>query len=90
MTVKTWPLLEQKKLKRTKPLAFQFNKQYALIDNDHKLYGLSDQASQLYDLGKDAREENDLSSVQPKKLKALQALLGIGICPFKTVMQGDY
>ena len=55
-------------------MAFQFNKQYALIDNDHKLYGLSDQASQLYDLGKDAREENDLSSMQPKKFKALQAL----------------
>ena len=68
------PYWNKKKLKRTKPLAFQFNKQYALIDNDHKLYGLSDQASQLYNLGKDAREENDLSSMQPKKFKALQAL----------------
>ena len=68
------PYWNKKKLKRTQPLAFQFNKQYALIDNDHKLYGLSDQASQLYDLGKDAREENDLSSMQPKKFKALQAL----------------
>ena len=68
------PYWNKKKLKRTKPLAFKFNKQYALIDNDHKLYGLSDQAPQLYDLGKDAREENDLSSVQPKKFKGLQAL----------------
>ena len=68
------PYWNKKKFKRTQPLAFQFNKQYALIDNDHKLYGLSDQAPQLYDLGKDAREENDLSSVQPKKFKGLQAL----------------
>ena len=68
------PFWNKKKLKRTQPLAFQFNKQYALIDNDHKLYGISDQPSQLYDLGTDAKEEYDLSSMQPEKLKALQAL----------------
>ncbi|MEC8636849.1 MAG: sulfatase-like hydrolase/transferase [Bacteroidota bacterium] len=68
------PFWNKKKLKRTLPLAFQFNKQYALIDNDYKLYGISDQPSQLYDIVKDAREECDLSSMQPEKLKALQAL----------------
>ena len=64
---------DEPNVNKTHPV-FQFNKQFALIDNDHKLYGLSDQAPQLYDLGKDAREENDLSSAQPKKFKGLQAL----------------
>ena len=68
------PYWNKKKRKRTKPLAFQFNKQFALIDNDHKLYGIFDGGSQLYDLGQDTGEENDLSSAQPKKLEALQGL----------------
>ena len=68
------PYWNKKKRKRTKPLVFQFNKQFALIDNDHKLYGISDGGSQLYDLGQDTGEENDLSSAQPKNLEALQGL----------------
>ena len=68
------PYWNKKKRKRTKPLAFQFNKQFALIDNNHKLYGISDGGSQIYDLGQDTGEENDLSSAQPKKLEALQGL----------------
>ena len=68
------PYWNKKKRKRTKPLAFQFNKQFALIDNDQKLYGISAGGSQLYDLGQDTGEENDLSSAQPKKLEALQGL----------------
>jgi arylsulfatase A-like enzyme len=68
------PYWNKKKRKRTKPLAFQFNKQFALIDNDQKLYGISAGGSQLYDLGQDTGEEKDLSSAQPKKLEALQGL----------------
>ena len=68
------PYWTKKRLKRTKPLAFQFNKQFALIDNDHKLYGISQGVNNYMILGQDAREENDLSSLQPEKLKALQRL----------------
>ena len=68
------PYWTKQKQKRTKPLAFQFNKQFALIDNDHKLYGISQGVQQLYDLGQDPAEENDLSSLQPEKLLTLQRL----------------
>ena len=68
------PYWTKQKQNRTKPLAFQFNKQFALIDNDHKLYGISHGVQQLYDLRQDATEENDLSSLQPEKLMALQRL----------------
>ena len=68
------PYWTKKKQKRIKPLAFQFNKQFALIDNDHKLYGISQGVQKLYDLGQDPAEENDLSSLQPEKLLTLQKL----------------
>ena len=41
------PYWNKKKRKRTKPLAFQFNKQFALIDNDQKLYCISAGGSQI-------------------------------------------
>ena len=68
------PYWNKKKQKRSKPLAFQYNNQFALIDNDIKLYNFSHTGLQLFDLGKDAGEENDLSSLQPERLKALQSL----------------
>lgn len=68
------PYWRGQKQKRTQPLAFKFAKQYALIDNDHKLYGISDGAKQLFDLSQDSAEENDLSSVQSEKLKQLEDL----------------
>ena len=55
-------------------MAFQFNKQFAIIDNDHKLYGISQEVQKLYDLRQDPAEENDLSSLQPEKLLTLQRL----------------
>ena len=55
-------------------MAFQYNNQSALIDNDIKLYDISHTGAQLFDLAKDAAEENDLSSLQPERLKALQSL----------------
>ena len=68
------PYWNKKKQKRSKPLAFQYNNQFALIDNDIKLYNISHTGSQLFDLEKDAGEENDLSSLQPERLKALQSV----------------
>ena len=68
------PYWNKKKQKRSKPLAFQYNNQFALIDNDIKLYNFSHTGLQLFDLGKDAGEENDLSSLQPERLKALQSV----------------
>lgn len=68
------PYWRGQKQKRTQPLAFKFAKQYALIDNDHKLYGISDGPKQLFDLSQDSAEENDLSTVQAHKLKDLEDL----------------
>jgi arylsulfatase A-like enzyme len=68
------PYWNKKKRKRTKSLVFQFNKQFALIDNDHKLYGISDGDKQLFDLSQESSEENDLSTDQIEKLKDLEAL----------------
>ena len=65
------PYWNQQKQKRSQALVFQFGKQLALIDNDHKLYGISNEFLQLYDLQKDTAEQNDLSSLQPTKLEAL-------------------
>ena len=60
--------------KRSKPLAFQFNKQFALIDNDYKLYGKVQKPLQLYNLKYDGGELTDLSIAEPEKLKVLQTL----------------
>ena len=65
------PIGINKNKKEAKPSVFQFGKQLALIDNDHKLYGISNEVLQLYDLQKDTAEQNDLSSLQPTKLEAL-------------------
>ena len=68
------PYWNLEKKKRTRPLAFQFKNQLALIDNDHKLYGISDGAKQLFDLSQDSAEKNDLSTAQAEKLKDLEVL----------------
>ena len=60
--------------KRTKPLAFQFQKQFALIDNDYKLYGNIQEPLQLYNLKYDIGELTDLSIAKPEKLNVLQTL----------------
>ncbi|MDA9597216.1 sulfatase-like hydrolase/transferase [Flavobacteriaceae bacterium] len=68
------PYWTQQKQKRSQALAFQFGKQFALIDNQHKLYGISDKAVQLFDLQRDVGEENDLSIPEPKRVEALNRL----------------
>jgi arylsulfatase A-like enzyme len=66
------PYWTGQKQKRTQPLAFQFGKQFALIDNDHKLYGMLKEDPELYNLKEDMGEKHDLSTAQPEKLKFLQ------------------
>ena len=68
------PYWNLQKQKRSRPLAFQFKNQMALIHNDHKLFGISDGAKLLFDLAVDSAEENDLSTVQVEKLKELETL----------------
>ena len=68
------PYWNKQKQKRTKALAFKFGNQLALIDNYFKLYSIYDEEYRLYDLQKDIAEENDLSSLQPKRVAVLQSL----------------
>ncbi len=67
------PYWKGQKQKRFQPLAFQFGKQFALIDNQHKMYGISDGSTQLFDLLNDPSEEKDLSKAEPILLKDLQS-----------------
>ena len=65
------PYWEGQRQKRSQPLAFQFGKQYALIDNQYKMYGISDGPMQLFDLLNDPSEEKDLSKAEPALLMRL-------------------
>ena len=65
------PYWEGKKQLRSKPLAFQFGKQYALIDNDFKLYAKLDEAPQLFNLIDDSEEKKNLSESQSEKTENL-------------------
>ncbi|MBT4825416.1 MAG: sulfatase-like hydrolase/transferase [Flavobacteriaceae bacterium] len=67
------PYWKGQKQIRSHPLAFQFGKQYALIDNQHKMYGISDGSIQLFDLLNDPSEEKDLSKAEPVLLKRLRS-----------------
>jgi arylsulfatase A-like enzyme len=62
------PYWEGQRQKRSQPLAFQFGKQCALIDNQYKMYGISDGPMQLFDLLNDPSEEKDLSRAEPALL----------------------
>ena len=68
------PYWQGKKQKRLKPLAFQFGKQYALIDNHYKIYGVSDGPTQLFNLLNDPYELKDLSMVEPTLLNRLMSV----------------
>jgi arylsulfatase A-like enzyme len=68
------PYWQGKKQKRLKPLAFQFGKQYALIDNHYKIYGVSDSPTQLFNLLNDPYELKDLSMVEPTLLNRLMSV----------------
>ena len=61
------------KQKREKPLAFLYNKQFALIDNHFKLYGDAD-GLEFYNLKKDQAEQIDISALHPDKFNSLQTI----------------
>ena len=65
------PYWSEQKDKRDKPLAFQFNKNFALIDNEFKFMGGAKQNSRLYNLVTDPSEQVDVSTQYPKKFKSL-------------------
>ena len=65
------PYWSEQKDKRDKPLAFQFNKNFALIDNEFKFMGGAKQNSRLYNLVTDPSEQVDVSTQYPKKFKLL-------------------
>ena len=54
---------------RSKPLAFEFQKQVALMDNDYKIYSLDGgQNFELYNIVDDHKEQNDLANDEPERL----------------------
>ena len=55
-------------------MAFQFGKQYALIDNHYKIYGVSDGPTQLFNLLNDPSELKDLSMVEHTLLNRLMSV----------------
>tara|TARA_B100001057_G_C22521553_1_gene822076 strand:+ start:91 stop:522 length:432 start_codon:yes stop_codon:yes gene_type:complete len=59
------------KNKRQQPMMFQFENQYAVIDNDFKLYGTVEALPQLYNIVEDNAEAHDLSSQQQSTLSNL-------------------
>ena len=68
------PIVKDEVKQRTKPLAFDFQSQAALIDNEYKIY--SDDSGRhfaLYNIGKDIGENKDLSDEQPEKYNELVA-----------------
>ncbi len=67
------PYWSKQKQKREKPLAFLYNKQFALIDNHFKLYGDAD-GLEFYNLKKDQAEQIDISALHPDKFNSLQTI----------------
>lgn len=68
------PIAKGEVKQRTKPLAFDFQEQAALIDNEYKIY--SDDGGQhfaLYNIGNDIGENMDLANEQPEKLNEMVA-----------------
>ena len=68
------PFVEGKVNKRTKPLAFEFQGQAALIDNEYKIYSSDNgQNFELFNISVDAEEENDLAISAVDKLNEMIA-----------------
>ncbi|TQO39670.1 arylsulfatase A-like enzyme [Arenibacter algicola] len=68
------PIVNGEVMRRTEPLAFDFQGQAALIDNEYKIY--SDDGGQhfaLYNIRNDMSESNNLATVQPEKLNEMVA-----------------
>ena len=68
------PIVKGEVKRRTEPLAFDFQDQAALIDNEYKIY--SDDSGQhfaLYNIRTDMGENNNLANEQPQKLNEMVA-----------------
>tara|TARA_R110002033_G_scaffold5091_2_gene22741 strand:- start:188 stop:589 length:402 start_codon:yes stop_codon:yes gene_type:complete len=68
------PIVNGEVKRRTEPLAFDFQDQAALIDNEYKIY--SDDSGQhfaLYNIRTDMGENNNLANEQPQKLNEMVA-----------------
>jgi len=68
------PIVNGEVMRRTEPLAFDFQGQAALIDNEYKIY--SDDGGQhfaLYNIRNDMSESNNLANEQPEKLNEMVA-----------------
>lgn len=85
------PYWKKQQNKRSQAMAFQFNKQWAVIDNDYKLYGIADADPQLFDLREDPGEKNNLSNAQPLRLENLQTFYNDwNLSVQNSVSGGDY
>ena len=68
------PIVKGEIKRRKEPLAFDFNEQAVLIDNDYKIY--SDDGGQhfaLYNIRNDIGENSDLANERPEKLNEMVA-----------------
>ncbi|MEG3658152.1 sulfatase-like hydrolase/transferase [Arenibacter palladensis] len=68
------PIVKGEVKRRTEPLAFDFQGQAALIDNEYKIYSEDNgEHFALYNIESDMGENSNLANEQPKKLKEMVA-----------------
>jgi arylsulfatase A-like enzyme len=85
------PYWRLEKKHRSSPIAFQFGKQFALIENQFKLYGISDSPTQLFDLSIDPQERNDIATEEPALFNRLLSEYTDWIVTIQTSQSGkDY
>ncbi|SDM05413.1 sulfatase-like hydrolase/transferase [Kriegella aquimaris] len=66
------PIVQGKVKKRSEPLAFEFQKQAALMDNEYKVYSNDEgQHFELYKISNDPEEQNDLAGSEPERLSEM-------------------
>ncbi len=63
------PMVQGNIERRSEPLAFEFQGQAALIDNEYKIYSKDNgKHFELYNILDDTEEQNDLAETEPEKL----------------------
>ncbi|CAZ95056.1 sulfatase family protein [Zobellia galactanivorans] len=68
------PIVKKDVKERLKPLAFEFQGQSALIDNNFKIYRKNkDEIFELYNIGNDPAEKHNLANNKPEKLENMKA-----------------
>lgn len=66
------PIVQGEDEQRTKPLAFEFQKQAALIDNGYKIYSNDNGKNfELYNILTDVKEQNNLAIVEVEKFNEM-------------------